>query len=298
MRILLVALFMALASGAYAQEATQPAIESQPIPAVGQEQRGGTGEQDTAPELSYTERLLTAVERIEPAVRELIAEENKVERERQQEREVRDLSAQEHMARWAERMGWAAIASIILTAVGVLLIWRTLLHTRDAAKHAGAAVDEAKKATVAAEETVQLTRTIGQEQVRAYVGLNVLYVSKMQDTGISRDSMKITNFGQSPALSVVIWCKLVDTAPDIFTYEDGEFLAENITIRPAQDVPVHWTDKTEDKNLKFLYGYIEYSDIHRNRWRARFAKRHRGGDWYTYHHEHNDEIQIGGPPPT
>ena len=61
------------------------------------------------------------------------------------------------MAVWAERMTWATWATVVLTVIGLFLIWRTLgytkkaaIYTKDAAEAARASVEEARKGTAVA----------------------------------------------------------------------------------------------------------------------------------------------------
>ena len=63
---------------------------------------------------------------------------------REEWRSERDLEAQQDMARWAMLMFFASAASVVVTIVGLLLIWRTLHHTRRAADYARAMVDETR----------------------------------------------------------------------------------------------------------------------------------------------------------
>lgn len=70
--------------------------------------------------------------------------------ERQQTKD--DLEAQESMALWAKWMFIAAAITTLITGLGILLIWRTLIHTRRAAKYAGVAARQARKATIASED--------------------------------------------------------------------------------------------------------------------------------------------------
>ena len=58
------------------------------------------------------------------------------------------------MALWAMLMFFASTASVVVTVVGVVLIWRTLHHTRRAADYAKDMVDKSKLATQAAEAAV------------------------------------------------------------------------------------------------------------------------------------------------
>jgi hypothetical protein len=62
----------------------------------------------------------------------------------------RDLAAQENMAHWAFWMFIAAGAGTLLTAFGLLLIWQTVIYTRNAAVSADKMVTEAEKTTAAA----------------------------------------------------------------------------------------------------------------------------------------------------
>jgi hypothetical protein len=52
----------------------------------------------------------------------------------------------------------ATLAAVLLTAVGVFLIWRTLLYTKSAAEAAVASVDEARQATFAATQAAEAAR--------------------------------------------------------------------------------------------------------------------------------------------
>ena len=88
----------------YAQETTNPALEGEPIPNARQEQGASAGEDDTANEEESPTDITPFLQGIEAAIRDLIAEENEIERQRQEDRDVRDLEAQENMARWAKAM--------------------------------------------------------------------------------------------------------------------------------------------------------------------------------------------------
>ena len=53
---------------------------------------------------------------------------------KEDERSERDIRAQEQIASWAPKMFWLGAAEIVLTAVGVVLLYLTLRETRSAAK--------------------------------------------------------------------------------------------------------------------------------------------------------------------
>ena len=157
------------AFSAIAQEAAKPAFEGQPIPTIRQVQSSGAGEQNAREEPSYADRFLAAVERIEPAIRKLIAEEDEIERQAERSRDSADLRAQQEMARWAFWIALVSGASVFLTAIGLALIGGTLMYTKQAAIHAGEAVGEARNATKAAQDAIEVTRQIGLNQMRPWV---------------------------------------------------------------------------------------------------------------------------------
>ena len=186
----------------YAQEGAQPALQGEPK-APGQNGSGAapSTEQPTPEDRSATE-LLTGIEGIEAAIRELITEGDKVASEQQRDRDDADLRAQQSMAVWAFWMFIASGLGVLLTGVGVYLIWRTLIYTRDAASHAGEAVVEAKSATKAAQDAVDVTREIGEAQVRAYLLCRSARY-RINKGGLSA-TLELANAGQSPASDVAI----------------------------------------------------------------------------------------------
>ena len=68
------------------------------------------------------------------------------------ERDRRDLEAQEDMADWAQAMFWAAAAQALLSLVGIVLIYITFREARRAADSGDTMAQEASKATAAAVE--------------------------------------------------------------------------------------------------------------------------------------------------
>jgi hypothetical protein len=100
-------------------------------------------------------------------------------------REIRDLKAQEEMAKWAFWMLIAAVSGALLTILGLGFIWRTLHHTRRAADFAGEAVNEGRNAAA--------------NQLRAYVGPRAVNYTFDPVSGGFGASAEISNFGQTPA---------------------------------------------------------------------------------------------------
>jgi len=174
----------------------QSAVEDEPR----QEESAADTQQDGEAEQQPTIDLTPALNDIESAIRDLIAEEDKIAAEAQESREARDLNAQEAMADWAKWMFFATLATVGLTFVALVYIRRTLLETKEAVR--------------AADETVVATREIGQAQVRAYLSFDVEEVEfrapvlAPDDASSPRPNIvvslqcRIANSGQSPASEV------------------------------------------------------------------------------------------------
>ncbi|MGB5864963.1 MAG: hypothetical protein WBG95_11775 [Sulfitobacter sp.] len=141
---------------------------------------------------------MAAIEGIEAAIRDLIAEEDKIEADRQRNNENRDLYAQEAMANWARWMFWATVGTAVVTLLSLVLIGFTLRYTRKAAEHTEGMLRQAERATIAAEGAVDATRDIGEKQVRAYLHVKSVEFIVSGD-GIGARIL-IANAGQSPAI--------------------------------------------------------------------------------------------------
>lgn len=129
-----------------------------------------------------------------------------------------DLQAQQEMALWGLWVFIAAAFSAGMTAVGVYLIWQTLLHTRDA-------VTEAKAATKAAQAAVTVTQDVGERQLRAYMSVKGAHATIR--TNNVRAVVIAKNTGQTPALNVRTWTVLVLEPPPF----NEDWLKDPITGR-------------------------------------------------------------------
>lgn len=262
-----------IAAPLHAQDLPDPAVEDQPIPVPVPEQASPAGEQDARPEQQGRVPDLTpAIQGVESAIRQLLAEESRSEKQQQEERDIRDLKAQEEMALWANRMGWAAIASLVLTAAGVFLIWRTLIYTRTAAIAARDAVEEAKRTTEAAIFTMKSERAwmllTGYQVDGAAAGAETLDVR----TGLLF-SPTVVNGGRSPAMHATIssdvkWVPLEDPIPRFDFGEPDSMDARSIVgpgqsvTGPAAFVPLEIFQQHDRRSTKIYIGCrVLYDDI-------------------------------------
>ena len=180
---------------------TQASLEERPVQdegtAISKEQNTTA---DIAPELG----------KIETAIRALVAEEDKIEQERLREQATRALDAQETMAHWSEWMFYATALTVILTLVALWAVIRTLHHTGRAANYTGEMLKEAKAATKAAQDTLEVTRAMGQ---RPWLSVEIEQEGNIELTknGFAEDGVplkeiwfKIRNAGNGPAIIEVL----------------------------------------------------------------------------------------------
>jgi len=296
------ALFVCPVAAALAQQPKQPALKGQPVPEAGQQQRAQDRKDDTAPKDKGTSELLSAIQGIEAAIRSHVAKEDKGESKRKEQREIDDLKAQQDMASWAKWMFWAAVASLVLTAVGVYLIYRTLGYTRDAAKAAADAVEEARKATAAAEETNNTVARNSYLELRAYVSVVPAGINELISTQLAMGHVDVRNVGKLPAREVSVHVRMrihdreaaLDPREDDFPIpEDRQIKAIDRTIQPGAEM----TQGCQEEDLLFVghllqardkyvyvWGVVYYSDGQQRR-HTKFRHRYpiishvRGVDW-------------------
>jgi hypothetical protein len=126
---------------------------------------------------------------IERIARALEAANAKPEPADQASREERDVRAQEYMASWVPKMFWLGGIEIVLTMIGIGLVWQTFQQTRRAAK--------------AAEDAVTTTQSIGEAGVRAYLHIKSVSVAFWKGFDKPIFDVVVTNTGQSPGHRLV-----------------------------------------------------------------------------------------------
>lgn len=171
----------------------------------------GAAESDAEAESSEQSSIdiTPALNGIEAAIRELIADEDKAEKERREDQQSRDLQAQEDMAVWAGKMFWATVATAALTLFGLILIGKTLRYTRIAADHTEEMLAEAKETTNAANlaaKAAEVANThaakFAEMDTRAYLtASDVSLIASDNENGIFVE-VTIRNVGKSPAYNV------------------------------------------------------------------------------------------------
>ena len=189
------------------------------------------------------------------------------------------LQDKDHKAQlWMNRAAWA---QVLLTLGGLLLIWRTLAHTKKA-------TTAAKNAADAAWGSVSETKDSSRKQLRAYVGIEKIESEKkLVPQGIGRPTklqrpddnpmtilVTFKNAGQSPANNVIIKINMLSARgenpvhlpepqrelsvgslmPHTAHHLDSEFVTDNWL-----DVQSSILDGTA---AIIVYGTITYNDLY------------------------------------
>lgn len=121
-----------------------------------------------------------------------------------------DLEAQKEMARWAAPVAIAGGLGVLISLIGLGLIWGTLVHTRRAADYAKDMAIEAKRGTEAAMEAAaaaiganEQSRRFGELEARAYLSIgDVTILTHEGEENLLTFAFTITNAGASPAFNI------------------------------------------------------------------------------------------------
>jgi hypothetical protein len=156
-------------------------------------------------------------------------------------REVRDLRAQEEMARWAFWMMIASVVGSLLTILGLAFVWRTLHHTRRTADFAGEAVADGK--------------IFDASQSRAYVGPAAISYRCDRLENIFFVTIQLSNFGNTPAYKFrssgnLSFVEMSDeNLPSVESLSTSDL---SHTLFPKQDKMLHLSDLIIDCKMECL----------------------------------------------
>jgi hypothetical protein len=310
-------LIVAVAPSALVQERVDPALESQPVPEPRQHTSADQRQPSTGQQEADAERLIPALNAIGAAIRGLIVKEDPQQRERQAHHETADLQAQQDMAFWAKAMFWATFATVLVTAVGIWLIYWTLIYTRRAAEAAAvgtkAAIDTAKEAqrtSDAAIEANNFNRQAFIAEHRPWLKVDIRIAAPLKwnrGGGNFIFDIVITNVGRTPALQAFPHLKIILAANGVQPDKTQAALAERTrltesvvaytifpgeTIIPKHGISVsdhavksniaalHNGNPSNDSILPYLIGCVDYKSPADSRHQTGFIYeiyRHRDG---------------------
>lgn len=163
-----------------AQELDEASLEGEPVTAPQRGKIQNSGHYGAGGQTKPAPDPTPALQGIQSAIRDLIAAIHEQQDPGQPQREIADLQAQQNMSRWAKPMFWAAAASVVVTFGGLLLIWRTLHHTRRAADYTKGMLEQARKTTKAAIASTKAAEAAAGQASRAnQAALDAVYEAKI-----------------------------------------------------------------------------------------------------------------------
>jgi hypothetical protein len=251
------------------------------------------------PTPSVAPAIESEVERIARALEVANTREESVE---EQKRAQSDLQAQQDMAKWAHFMLWVACAEAAITAIGVALVFVTLIYTRKAAAAARDAVTEAQRGTQAAQQSVTVTREIGEQQLRPYVDISE--AGFIWDHVGPRIIVSCKNSGQTPATFFEIRfhtqaLKFDDPRQFVPPDKDAKLLEWPAVGAMAEVTAVLQNDQlqTDAESVRrgdslidlYLFGVVRYADIAGAEYETEFA-------YYTRRVRHPPPTPAGDEP--
>lgn len=233
-----------------------------------------------------------ALDRIESAIRDLVAEEDKAAKEREESQQARDLKAQEDMAYWAEWMFWTTLATAFLTFFGLLLIARTLYHTSVAADHTEQMLRQAEMTTAAAVKSTEIAESsakaaleanrqaarISEVDARAYLTASGVKLVVTDDENEMLVRLTLRNVGKSPAynITVVRFCICEDAHQGDFSGQIPQLGPERTliaTLPPGADAvctfPIYFDHAVDSRlierpgePIQFVDAMIAYQTVY------------------------------------
>jgi len=253
-------------------------LESQPVPNGGETADKSGGENSGKQEDSASEKLSTALNKIESTIQELIAQERETQRQSPEDKEVRDLKAQEGMVYWAKAMFWATLTAVGLTLVGIWLIKRTLDETRRAANAAQSTIDFMRKA----ERPFLLATAIKPDGFGKAFSPIQQHGSAAGRQGVTF-SAAISNVGTRPGIIVDVGFDYCFQPPpqdqpigDIKSIKIGKRVispeSELTDIMGAFVLQGEFIHKlSEYQEHLCVHGFIRYADMNGTTWRSGFS---------------------------
>jgi hypothetical protein len=201
----------------------------------------------------------------------------------------RDLDAQETMAWWSRAVAYVAGFEAFITAIGVALVGFTLKYTRDAAEAARDAVDEAIKATAAANKQATNAEVASERELRAYLSVEPVGVYVLIGTDEAIGQVRVNNVGRVPAqnVHVVVHMLLGSSKNTQIGNRDADIDGVERAIQPGASFRQGSREQYPVNDIRqgvwvFVWGVAYYDDGYGNRRWTRFCHRYNSGSRTRY----------------
>jgi hypothetical protein len=191
----------------------------------------------------------------------------------EQEREQKDLEAQQDMAWWAKLMFFATVAGVIVSAGGVFLLIRTFTQTHRATR-------AAVRSAAIGRQSVRVARASAEKQLRAYINVTTVYAEWPQEIDKNFRSREVTitvktkNHGATPAHKVRSWAVAKSYEPgDGADFSVPEHTLTSVSVEAPGQVAkfifkrplVIDSDEVQmwegERETLYVFGEIRYEDV-------------------------------------
>lgn len=164
-----------------------------------------------------------------------------------------DLAAQQEMAGWTQVMGLTGVAALILSAVGVFLVYRTLRESQKAAESARATVKSFKDAE------------------RGSIDIEIRNGQRSKTSNLVHYSVEVTNTGRSPVKITGIAAKALSEPEWAGHIQITNFLEMKIPADHEAKVIARAFDGPQNLRQPYMGGYVRYRDRFGDEHRSHFC---------------------------
>lgn len=185
---------------------------------------------------------------------------DKETKERRKQTNWCDLASQEKVAnsaRWSTISAWAVT---ILTLIGIILLFQTLVYTRRT-------LDEARETAKAANKTIKVTRKIGEAQTRGYLSIIDKFtdISKTDEGANFNVRISWKNMGLSP----VVNCEISTHVERVFDYDYGTPIKKFTDIKDNAKLGIRSLMPNEIKIVTVENDIVKFTEWEMNLWKSR-----------------------------
>ena len=196
-----------------------------------QNSRGNPASTYTDQESRNHEKIAAGISRTSDALEAQKGSSDPYEEDRNK-REIRDLEAQENSAYWAAAMFWVTLSAVVLSVIGIFLVWTTFRET-------------------------QKSNDIARDHQRA----RILPIVELDRTHHLSETMKVTlrceNVGLSPAYRVICYALTVKEVP-VLPPKDAVGGYERTIVVGAAASLIEFGNFEKDH---YVVGMIQYDTI-------------------------------------
>jgi hypothetical protein len=184
------------------------------------------------------------------------AKEHGPEADANEQRAKANLAAQKDMAKWAFWAMFVASVEVAISLAGILLIWRTLIHTRDAAKATQRMAFDTPVGIAAAVEANNVARSGVRSQLRAWVTIDLRLDDCSRNESAARiaTTVVLKNIGKTPAVRVAASLNAYVRSSIVLNGVDPAKLekwpAPMVPMMPGQEVEEMFSTRIETKDIE------------------------------------------------